>query len=92
MTIGFILTVDNLFAASLPDDVKQNAVRINKEGGFRMSRDNNKFSAIKQRYSDGSGLPGNEVLNFIVNVWFYILINFQVIFYNYFGPFAVLLV
>ena len=92
VTIGFILTIDNLFAGSLPDDVKQIAARINKEGGLRMSRDNNKFSAIKRRWTDGTSSRFNEVLNFLVNIWFYILINFQVIVYNYFAPFAVLIV
>jgi len=76
VTIGFILTIDNLFAGSLPDDVKQIAARINKEGGLRMSRDNNKFSAIKRRWTDGTSSRFNEVLNFLVNIWFYILINF----------------
>ena len=49
ITIGMILGIDNRFAGLLPKEMSDNAKKINKDKGFLIPKDNNKFSHIFKR-------------------------------------------
>ena len=93
VTLAFILSIDNLFADSFPDDIKANAQYINNNGIMKMGEDQNTFQKIKKRlqehyHSEDSTLADflQELTNILVNILYFIVVNFEVIFYNYFAP------
>jgi hypothetical protein len=48
-TLGFILSIDNLFASILPPAIIQNAKRLNSSGTLKIVKDKNTFSLIFRR-------------------------------------------
>ena len=95
VSIGVILGFDNLLANSLPQSIRTNAENINLSGGLVLQKDSNSFRLIFKRaireYTDIKSVT-NEIMNVVVNLWFFTIINFQVIFYNYFAPLIVIIV
>ena len=49
VTLAIILSIDNLFGSSLPEDIKANAKYINDNSIMKMGRDQNTFSKIWKR-------------------------------------------
>ena len=90
--LGFIMNVDVLIAKDLPDDVIKNAEAINALGGLRISKDYNLYSLIFGRMVENPSMLLQEIPNLLANVWFGVLINFQVILYNYFAPLYVVII
>ena len=90
--LGFIMNVDVLVAKDLPDDVIKNAEAINALGGLRISKDYNLYSLIFGRMVENPSMLLQEIPNLLANVWFGVLINFQVILYNYFAPLYVVII
>lgn len=81
------------FAGFLPASFKANAKRINDRGGWEMPEDNNTFRKIFKRLTSQTSFKSwlNESFNSGVNMIATFTVNFQVIFYNYFGPIVVII-
>ena len=83
-----------MFGATLPAEIKNNAKKINSEGGLKLDKDQNTnksiFKRLKRAYPKNPGSIVNEMFNIAINLWSFLIVNFTVIFYNYFVPFAVL--
>ena len=91
VTLGFILNIDNMYAVSLPKEIKENAQRINEAGGLRMGSDNNNMSSIYKRILQGGPIL-DEILNILINISYTVMTNFQIILINYFAPMMVVVI
>jgi hypothetical protein len=49
VTIAFVLSIDNMFAATLPDDIKINAKKLNTSKVLKMGKDYNTYKLIWKR-------------------------------------------
>ena len=106
VTLSLVVGIDDMFAPTLPADIRENADNLNKSQMLRLSKDNNSYTLIFGRIKKlilsyvccfskkhqhwartqrhlTQGLP-DEFMNLIVNIWYTILMNFQVIIFNYF--------
>lgn len=94
-TLAFVLNIDNMFAMTLPAEVKANAKKINSLNLLKMGKDYNSYKLIYQRVikidtDENEGWMVDylrEVANICVNIWCGFLLNFEIIIFNYFGPF-----
>ena len=98
----FVTGVDDIMAGSFPEDIVENAKKMNKAQVLKMTKDHNTFSKILRRSkrnilscvgkkSSRSKRKScecldffNELLNVVINIWYSILNNFQIVIYNYF--------
>lgn len=99
VTLAFVLSIDNLFAKTLPTDIKNNVGIVNASGALRMGKDYNTTRRIKKRVledwdNDSWTLKkySEEVMNLIVNCIYTVVTNFEVIYYNYFAPMTCILI
>jgi hypothetical protein len=97
VTLGFVASFDQICVTMFQDEVIANAMAINKKGGLTISIDNNTCKKLFQRtFRSKEKLTAGRLLNFLVNLlfncWFFLITNFQVIFYNYFISIMVVLV
>lgn len=92
VTIGFIMNIDNMFASTLPKEIKDNQVALNKKK-IPIGKDYNSYRLIFQRMKKGDTITLlNELFNIWVNIQFTILVNFQIIVINYFAPVIVVVI
>lgn len=49
VTIAFVLSIDNMFAGTLPDDIKINAKKLNTSKVLKMGKDYNTYKLIWKR-------------------------------------------
>ncbi len=74
--------------------MKENAARLNAKGGLVMGKDNNTFTLILKRLKRRSRGPDAfqwkrlniTIINVVINTWFCVAVNLQIILYNYFVP------
>ena len=94
VTIGFILNIDNMFTGNFPQEVKQNAEKVNDSKVLKMGTDYNTFSKVYKRFkrSKTSRDYFNVFLSIIINIQFLIVSNFTIIIYNYFAPMICILI
>jgi len=50
VTIAFVLSIDNMFAGCLPDDIKLNAKKLNGSKVLKMGKDYNTYKLIWKRF------------------------------------------
>jgi hypothetical protein len=50
VTIAFVLSIDNMFAATLPEDIKVNAKKLNGSKVLKMGKDYNSYKLIWKRF------------------------------------------
>lgn len=99
-TLAFVLNIDNMFAMTLPAEVKANAKKVNKLNLLKMGKDYNTYKLIYHRVINVETDENEdflidyfrEVANIAVNLWVGFLLNFEIIFFNYFGPFTSVLI
>uniref|UniRef100_A0A7S3CIN0 Uncharacterized protein n=1 Tax=Strombidium rassoulzadegani TaxID=1082188 RepID=A0A7S3CIN0_9SPIT len=93
VTLGFMMTIDNIFTSSLPKEVIQNAQKLNKSGLLKMGPDANTFAALYKRAKRADRDVDEYFIVFmssLVNLWYFFIQSFQVIVYNYFGAYMCL--
>ena len=98
-TLGFIVQIDDMFAAYLPTDIIKNANQLNSSGILVLSKDHNTLPKVWRRLKQGTcrtrrfgsksqGNPlvviGQEMSNIGINIWYWTILNLQVILYTYF--------
>jgi hypothetical protein len=49
VTLSFVVGIDDMFAPSLPAEIRENAESLNKTGALKLSKDYNTYSLILQR-------------------------------------------
>ena len=94
VTLGFMTTVDNLFIMNFPKEIIKNAITLNQSGSLKLGEDHNTFQRIFARIKRKKKEPVEyliAVANCTVNLWWIAMTNFQIIIYNYFAPYIVLL-
>ena len=99
-TLAFVLNIDNMFAMTLPAEVKANAKKVNKLNLLKMGKDYNTYKLIYHRVINIDTDENEdyiidyfrEIANIAVNCWVGFLLNFEIIFFNYFGPFTSVLI
>lgn len=96
VVLATICSVDNSFAATLPKEVFENAKRMNQEGALKIGEDHNSMRKIAKRFKKKGGcscyLVVSSIVDIWINVWIFIIQNFMVIVFNYFGAQLVLIV
>ena len=93
-TIAFILSIDNMFADSFPDEVKSNAEDLNKAAYLKMGEDYNTFRKLVRRVRRDKGAKRffNFLANVVINLWFFVISNFNIVLYSYFAPMFCILI
>ena len=95
-TLAFVMNIDNMFSMTLPAEVKANARKVNQLGLLKMGKDYNSYKLIYQRLTSIDTDENDnwmvdylrEIANICVNIWCGFLLNFEIVFFNYFGPFT----
>ena len=89
ITLGYIVTIDNVFVNSLPKQMVENAVQLNQSKVLVMGPDQNSMKKIWSRLQRHHSLIDIlcEGVNLGINLWYAILTNFQIIAFNYFAAF-----
>ena len=96
VTIGLIMNIESIFSDSIPRDVHEIVKRINTEGGLLIPPDENTWKhsldRIRQNKDKSQRLKilAREAQTTLINLYFHLIVNFQVIVYNYFGPIVIL--
>ena len=85
MSLAFLCTIDNQFAASIPKDVLENGRHLNRSGLLVMGEDNNTYKKIWKRVKTGNTTPFNCAMNLIVNIWYMFMLNLYLVWFTYFG-------
>ena len=83
-----------MFSANMPNVVKQNVDTLNSSKTLKMGPDNNTFGKVYKRIkrSHQFGEYFNIFLTVLINIWFIVISNFQIIIYNYFAPMICILI
>jgi len=97
VTLGFCNNIDSMFVGNMPLSAKKNLAALNKKGGLTMPKNKNTYSniflrlkqALKERNSSNIW---REIFNIIVNIEYTILVNFQIVVFNYFAAIMVIIV
>ena len=78
MTLSFITTIDDMFASSLPAEIRRNAAKLNSRKNLKITCDYNTFGQIFMRIKECKDKKSfiYELANLVVNVWCGLLINF----------------
>ena len=97
MVLGTICNIDNSFASGLPKEIFDNAKMLNKQKALKITHDNNTSSKIikrllKPKKGCSLNLIFSELGNFVINIWIFLIQNFLIVIFNYFGALLVLLV
>ena len=96
VTLGTICNVDNSFAATLPKEVFENAKKLNQEGALKIGEDHNSMKKIVKRFKKKGGcscyVVTSSLVDIWINMWIFIIQNFLVVIFNYFGAHLVLIV
>ena len=82
VALSVVIKIDDMFSASLPKDILENSIQLNKRN-LRMPPDNNTFEKIFKRINYKNF--HREVVNILINLWYEAIVNFQLIFFNYFS-------
>ena len=66
MTLSFITTIDDMFASSLPAEIRTNAANLNKQKSLKITEDQNTytkiFTRIKLMIKDKMGSSDKETV------------------------------
>lgn len=97
VTLAFVANIDTVFTTMLQADVLTNANEINKSGGLTITIDNNTNEKLfKRTFNNKSKVTVGSVifllLNLFINAWYIFLVNFVVIFYNYFVGMSIVII
>ena len=76
-TLAFVLNIDNMFAMTLPAEVKANAKKVNQLNLLKMGKDYNTYKMIYQRFAAIDTDENDnwmidylrEFANIMVNIW-----------------------
>ena len=100
VALGFVVNIDDMFAASIPLDIKKNAERLNQGKKLKLTKDYNSFKEIFSRLSSKKNKVAteqkkapdptliDEMINILINLWYQVIINLQLIIINYFAGMA----
>ena len=97
MVLGTICNIDNSFAGGLPKEIFDNAKELNEQKALKITHDANSSSKILKRLlrpKRGCSLEliFSELGNFVINIWIFLIQNFLIVIFNYFGALLVLVV
>lgn len=95
VTLLFINDLDKIYLTLYQDEVKANLQEVNKSGRFKISNDSNStFRLINRVMRDYKKMRLYHWLHFIFdmvfNMVFFLLVNFNVIFFNYCMPISII--
>ena len=91
VTLGLVSSIDNMFTGNLPQAIKDNAAKLNSSGSLRMSEDRNTFKKMLIRLKISKNYT-RFFTTCVINVLWWLIINCQVIFVNYFTAFICIIV
>ena len=98
VTLGFIVSIDDMFAEKVPKEIFVNAAKLNKHKVLKLSKDHNTnyricirikkgcvgFFCCRRRKQSLCNLLLTETLNLTINLYYAIILNLQLVVYNYF--------
>jgi len=96
VAIGFFLTIDDLFATTFPKSVITNVKDLNKSKILVMSKDTNTSRLVCKRYCTcknffSPSYLAMTIVDLIINVWYFLITNFQILIFNYYAPIVCML-
>jgi hypothetical protein len=92
VTLGIISVIDQMFAGVLPKALKTNAQALNSARALRMAQDQNSWSMIWHRVKKDPKALRKAVPDLLVNCLWMVIINFQIVFINYFAVFLTIII
>ena len=102
MSLGFLVTIDNIFASKcLPKEAIDNAEWVNANGYLRMGVDQNTSRELWERFKTlwrhekmHMGVKVTSyfdiLFSIVINIWYHCLNNLSKVIFNYFGGVGVL--
>ena len=95
VTLMLLTNIDKLFVKVLPREIVNNSELLNKSGLLKMTIDNNTCRKLVKRQFHRNNCMRltawpRSLLNLIINLWYFILQEVHVLWFNYFAAFSVL--
>ena len=87
VAMGFILNIDDLFGQQFPQCAKDHVDQLNSAKVLIMPQDNNSTHKVLKRMLEVS--PLSTIKDLMINLWVGLLLNLQIVLFNYFAPVAV---
>ena len=75
VALSIVVKIDDMFSASLPKEILDNAIKLNEQALIKLSLDHNTTRQIFSRIKCKT-LP-RETFNILFNFWYGLIINFQ---------------